>query len=346
MDHIILFQHAHFHGQHKHVFRKEANLNASDDNFFNDKVSSIAVFDGKWAFYRHANFKIKYPNILGRGLYQWVRDVGITNDDMSSLRPVSAGATQTGSSIDRHVVLFQHAHFHGQHKHVFREEANLNASDDNFFNDKVSSIAVLDGKWAFYRHANFKIKYPNILDRGLYSWVVNVGITNDDMSSLEPSKLEGNFEGRMTFRIDDNRFPGPFYKDFNLTLKFSPDLHDVRLAFPKIKIGPFQTPIGENTITVTQTGGGSGSFDQNSGNMEIPIDLYFDHSTIFAGNSDLSFLLTTGISSSPTGRLYLIGRPWDQKNNIITLVGASHFRGGFLDKTDCSIETHGILTLP
>jgi hypothetical protein len=49
-----------------------------------------------------------------------------------------------------HVILFEHAQFHGQHKHVFRAEANLNAADDNFFNDKVSSLVVLEGNWAFY----------------------------------------------------------------------------------------------------------------------------------------------------------------------------------------------------
>ena len=35
------------------------------------------------------------------------------------------------------VILFQHANFHGAHKHVFVEEANLNAGDDNSFNDQV-----------------------------------------------------------------------------------------------------------------------------------------------------------------------------------------------------------------
>ena len=39
MAHVILFENAQFHGQHKHVFRAEPNLNAADDNFFNDKVS-------------------------------------------------------------------------------------------------------------------------------------------------------------------------------------------------------------------------------------------------------------------------------------------------------------------
>lgn len=39
MAHIILFENINFHGAHKHVVYDEPNLNASDDNFFNDRVS-------------------------------------------------------------------------------------------------------------------------------------------------------------------------------------------------------------------------------------------------------------------------------------------------------------------
>ncbi len=42
-----------------------------------------------------------------------------------------------------HVILFEHAGFHGAHKHVFRDEPNLNAGDDNFFNDKTSLSSSL-----------------------------------------------------------------------------------------------------------------------------------------------------------------------------------------------------------
>jgi hypothetical protein len=51
MAHVILFEHAQFHGQHKHVFRAEPNLNAGDDNFFNDKASSLVVVEGNWALF-------------------------------------------------------------------------------------------------------------------------------------------------------------------------------------------------------------------------------------------------------------------------------------------------------
>jgi hypothetical protein len=46
MAHIILFEHINFHGSHKHVLGKEPNLNADDDDFFNDRVSSMAILEG------------------------------------------------------------------------------------------------------------------------------------------------------------------------------------------------------------------------------------------------------------------------------------------------------------
>jgi beta/gamma crystallin len=188
MSHVILFEHANFHGAHKHVVGAEANLNAQDDNFFNDKVSSLAVLEGTWAFYRNAGFVGQYAKVLGVGLYPFVGNVDIQNDDMSSLQPVSGPSTTVGDPIEGHVILFEHANFHGAHKHVFRAEPNLNAGDDSFFNDKVSSLAVLGGTWAFFRNANFNGQYAQSLGPGLYSFVGNVDIQNDDMSSLRPTR--------------------------------------------------------------------------------------------------------------------------------------------------------------
>ena len=49
------------------------------------------------------------------------------------------------------VILFEHSNFHGNHKHLFNTEANLNAQDDNWFNDKVSSFVILEGNWPFFK---------------------------------------------------------------------------------------------------------------------------------------------------------------------------------------------------
>jgi hypothetical protein len=204
MPEAILFENANFHGEHKHVFGPESNLNASDDNFFNDRVSSIAILDGSWECYRNSNFDSAYPVVLGPGLYSSVGAVGIKNDDMSSLRPVAKTPTKTGVPILGQVILFENVNFHGRHKHVLGPEPNLNASDDSFFNDRVSSVVVLRGTWEFYRDSGFNGPYPPTLGParsgdgipGLFPFVANVQIKNDDMSSLRPiaggAKIDGS----------------------------------------------------------------------------------------------------------------------------------------------------------
>jgi hypothetical protein len=86
MAHIILFEHANFHGAHKHLFQTENNLNAGDDNWFNDKVSSFVILEGHWQFFRDSNFNGPASNILGPGKYNWIEAFGIPNDSISSLK--------------------------------------------------------------------------------------------------------------------------------------------------------------------------------------------------------------------------------------------------------------------
>ena len=85
---ITLFEHANYHGAHKHLFTSELNLNASDDNFFNDKISSFVITAGRWQFYRDANFQGPASRVFGPGLYNWVEVVNIPNDFISSVRLV------------------------------------------------------------------------------------------------------------------------------------------------------------------------------------------------------------------------------------------------------------------
>jgi hypothetical protein len=188
MAHVILFEHPNFHGAHKHVVGAESNLNAEDDSFFNDNVRSLVVVEGNWAFYRTYKFADQYSGILGPGLYPNVGAANITPADMSSLQPVDEGPTVIGAPLDNHILLFEHGSFHGAHKHVFSAEGNLNAPDDNSFNDAVSSLAVLNGNWAFYRYYDFGFQYPPVLGPAGYPFVGFVQIQNDDMSSLRPAK--------------------------------------------------------------------------------------------------------------------------------------------------------------
>lgn len=86
MAQIIIFEHRNLHGNHKHIFTSEPNLNAGDDNFFNDKLSSFVIVEGRWQFFRDSNFGNPASQVLQPGVYRWVEDFGIPNDSVSSLR--------------------------------------------------------------------------------------------------------------------------------------------------------------------------------------------------------------------------------------------------------------------
>jgi len=58
----------------------------------------------------------------------------------------------------------------------------------DFWNDKISSLIVVTGVWQFWRDPNFQGvgDLPWVLNPGYYSWVENVGIPNDTISSFRP----------------------------------------------------------------------------------------------------------------------------------------------------------------
>jgi hypothetical protein len=90
-----------------------------------------------------------------------------------------------------HIILFEHWQFHGRHRHVFKDESNLDTladqPQDKDFSIITSSIVVLEGTWEFFKESGFKEKigelgpgqYPdfNFLPGGLDVW-------NDKISSL------------------------------------------------------------------------------------------------------------------------------------------------------------------
>jgi len=89
-----------------------------------------------------------------------------------------------GHAVKGHIILFEHTSCRGRHKHVFLEEKNLNHEKDNFFNDRVSSIVVLKGKWKLYKDSNFVSGYDEVFGPGVYNKVSNNYVENDNISSL------------------------------------------------------------------------------------------------------------------------------------------------------------------
>ena len=184
MAQVILFQDANYHGAHAHVFFAEPN--------FHQGVSSLVVIEGNWAFYVDPNFQTPNPPVFGPGLYPDLSlypnlPAGIKN--MSSLQPVDAAPTVFADvPANSHVILFENANYHGNHKHIFHAEDNLNADDDDGFNDAVSSFHILSGLWVFYKDAGYRNPYADGRQFGPAidgSWVGALGITDNDMSSLK-----------------------------------------------------------------------------------------------------------------------------------------------------------------
>jgi hypothetical protein len=66
----------------------------------------------------------------------------------------------------------------------FRTNLNISYVGDAW-NDQISSIVVVSGRWQFFRHINFGEPMGQILGPGYYPWVADVGIENDHISSFK-----------------------------------------------------------------------------------------------------------------------------------------------------------------
>jgi hypothetical protein len=341
--HIILFESANYHGAHKHVFVSEPNLNADDDSSFNDVTSSIAVLEGQWATYGDWNYQRQYidrsqnPIILGPGLYKWVANVQILNDDLTSLQPVDQTASATGESLLGQVLLFKDANFRGEHKHVFNLEENLNADDDNSFNDATSSIVVVENKWFTYRDSQLQRAYDVTLGVGLFGWVENVGITNHDMSSLTVAGDRRLFIGKATINIASGQVPDPVVVDIAMSFLFHIDtrVFSVENGFNPITVGSLGT--------IRYDSADDGLF-QTDGQITIPNFKITGTTSIFGKDvsADVTFLLSTGVATSPSNRYMETGSPADMPalgQGNVTLVAAGNLAGD-----DFSIKLVGTLT--
>lgn len=165
---------------------------------------------------------------------------------------------------------------------------------------------------------------------------------------LAPSEVTSTFTGSATVRTTDSNASGPFDVDLNIDLRFSRDrCHITITRFPSLKLKTKDLPvIGRINVTVTKTGGGSGSFHPVSGTMNIPITLHFHYDTALLGDDDATFSLTTGRSVSRTSAFDITGSPLNAGGNI-TLTGTTRFRNGYLSGKDGSLLiTATILPLP
>jgi len=83
-------------------------------------------------------------------------------------------------------ILFEHRDFNGSYQMIESSDQNLVLSG---WNDKASSMVVLNGAWVFYKDID-KASYTSpgnvaiILRRGMYPWLPDAGMPNDGLSSL------------------------------------------------------------------------------------------------------------------------------------------------------------------
>lgn len=155
---------------------------------------------------------------------------------------------------------------------------------------------------------------------------------------LAPSELTSTFTGSATVRTTDSNASGPFDVDLNIDLRFSRDrCHITITRFPSLKLKTKDLPvIGRINVTVTQTGGGSGSFHPVSGTMNIPITLHFHYDTALLSDDDATFSLTTGRSVSRSAAFDITGSPLTAGGNV-TLTGTTRFRNGYLSGKEGSL---------
>ena len=327
--HIVLFANAAFHGDHKHVVQAAADLNAGGDPHFDDVTSSIAVITGVWDTFADPNFGGQFPPRLGPGLYPGVTQAGVANDQLSSLQPVKADPTTDGDVLLAHVVLFTDADLRGPHKHVFVAEPNLNASDDDSFNDAVSSVAVLLNQWFTYRDAGFDRAFDVTLGEGLFPWLEDVGIANDAMSSLQIAQQRLGFAGQATINVASGQLPDPVTDPLGMSFLFDPLSRDLQ-----IETGFADLPLA-SVATMHFDSAGIGGFPSD-GQVTIPdMKITLEASL---GSEDVTVSLSTGSASSPTGRYIVNGSPADAAGSV-TLVAAGQVAGD-----DFSISIAGVFT--
>ena len=150
------------------------------------------------------------------------------------------------------------------------------------------------------------------------------------------------FEGTVVVEIDDDDFRGPHEVEFTpegvgdtarMRVKFDHTSVEV-VDLPPIEMDEEETEYGPNTTTVrriTNEGRTEGSFDEASGHIELPLDLFFENSLGQRGvetDAPANFDLTTRGVSAPVGdysHVDLDGVPLDPESMEFKAVAESTF---------------------
>lgn len=91
---ILLFEDKNFDGKSIDIEKGAPDLSMYEEGNFDERTSSFAILSGNWCFYRNPRFEKPFmrggrPLVLGPGSYNWVEDLGIKDDEISSLKVVN-----------------------------------------------------------------------------------------------------------------------------------------------------------------------------------------------------------------------------------------------------------------
>lgn len=91
---ILLFDDKNFDGKSIDIEKGVPDLSTYKEGDFDECTSSLVILSGNWCFYRNPRFKKPFmrggrPLVLGPGSYGNVEDLGIKNDEISSLKAIN-----------------------------------------------------------------------------------------------------------------------------------------------------------------------------------------------------------------------------------------------------------------
>ena len=84
---IVAFDNDGLLGDHIHIFG-----NVPDLGKWNNSISSMVILSGRWEFFDEENFKGTKMTELGPGMYLHVKEHGMKDNSISSIRLVSPSA--------------------------------------------------------------------------------------------------------------------------------------------------------------------------------------------------------------------------------------------------------------
>jgi hypothetical protein len=155
--------------------------------------------------------------------------------------------------------------------------------------------------------------------------------------------LETRFFGVATMEIPSLNVKQT--KHIELGVRFSADRRNVAVtSFPAITTKRFSTPFGGSQSTITLVGGGQGSLDPQSGQIQLPVTLHFDQSLdvpLIQEDADVALALTTSGDGA---------RVLDLDSGQVALRAESKFqgRGGInpLNRKSCRVTITGAFVAP